>query len=241
MRDADNDTGLAQIDGDGVIPTLESPTKASEFPTDRWGYIVGDYNDGMNFSGVPAYSATPALIAKSNANLPNEGETTSVTFGTKISPSLDPGVYEDTVMFTASAELIPDSATQGMTEWTTGLYWDTSDLEGTYTWQEANEACMELGKRLPSIDEYDTLLTERNITKDQTGVNKITRTPYNFQDNSQYWSSTLAGDNVAGTPLYEYHSYSVINFMVEGATGTIDTNTYASISDNHHVRCVLDK
>ena len=109
MRDTDTDTDLAQVDGAGKIPTLESSVLATEFPSSRWGYAVGEYSDTLEFSGIPSATAeTAALISKSISSLPNEGETTTVTFGARIGAELEPGQYEGSVMFTVVPELMPE-------------------------------------------------------------------------------------------------------------------------------------
>lgn len=243
MRDTDDDTSLAQAGGDGKVLSLENPIKASAFPVDRWGYTIGEYSEDARFLGIPGYTAEPtALIAQNTSGLPNEGETTIITFGAKIGASLEPGVYEDTVMFTVSPELIP-TVPANMSEWTEGLYWDNDDLEGLHSWQEATEACSELGKRLPSANELRALLTAQAITGNAAGVTKITSAPYNFKkaihlndkQAGMYWSSNAQGDPNS--------QFWVDTLYIDNSVGVnAETNVHESMyGSNYSVRCVKDK
>lgn len=107
LRDADKNAALVNTLDTGSILPLDATSKTADFPANHWGYTVGEYiGDGTEFYGVPVASGTPAVLASNNSLTPGDGETTVVTFATKIG-SINAGRYEDTVVFTVSPELVP--------------------------------------------------------------------------------------------------------------------------------------
>jgi len=238
LRNASDDSSLINAKNNEKIPTLEHEIEADYFPTGYYGYST----DGKSFFGVPTLSSAPAILRRTTNLVPNAGESTTVTFGVKVG-NTKPGEYSTSVVFTASPELAP-VAPADMSEWTPGLYWDNNDLEGLYTWSEATVACQRKGKRLPSDNEYRSLLTTQNITNDTTGSEKIRSEPYNFRygigsEYGEYWSSTFLDDNNHNNGPNSIGWDNSLYFH----SGSVYIYTEHSILDNTTmgVRCVKDK
>lgn len=106
LRDTDENAALSNTLDDGLILPLDAASKVADFPVNHWGYTVGEYTDNAEFYGIPVASDTPAVLASNNSLTPGDGETTVVTFATKIG-GINAGRYEDAVVFTASPELTP--------------------------------------------------------------------------------------------------------------------------------------
>lgn len=114
MRDMDDNTSMQNVDGEGEIVTLTESVKPADFPDNHWGFAIGEYSSDIDFLGVPAASSAPVELSASETLTPGDGETTTVTFATKVNSGIGQGRYEDTVIFTVSPELIgtdpiPDS------------------------------------------------------------------------------------------------------------------------------------
>lgn len=114
MKDADNNTSMQNANGEGEIATLAESVKPTDFPDNHWGFAIGEYSSDADFFGIPAASDEPAQLSVSETLTPGDGETTTVTFATKVNSGIEQGLYEDTIIFTVSPELIgtdptPDS------------------------------------------------------------------------------------------------------------------------------------
>ena len=84
-------------DGEDAIKTIDSQYSKDDMPINSWGYYVG--NTVLN--PIPV-KGSPNIIAKSDTAV-SDGETTAVTVGVKVAPTVKSGDYENSLIFTAFA------------------------------------------------------------------------------------------------------------------------------------------
>ena len=107
MANNDTDTSLHHVDTNitTAIPSISTSVDESNFPVNSWAYSLGDITSStQQFSPIPL--PTSAATIKTTAN-PSTEDTTNVTFATKVDTSVPAGTYQDTIVFSVTANRIP--------------------------------------------------------------------------------------------------------------------------------------
>lgn len=100
-------TDLKNYSEGATIPTLTSPQTKANFPVGHWGYSL---DGGENYRGITTYEDTNRLVIDSN-QVGSDG-VTNFTFGVKINDSQPAGMYSNTLLITAVADMqdVPEPA-----------------------------------------------------------------------------------------------------------------------------------
>ena len=111
MADKDTNTSLVNDDYDGqdFLHAIDSITSSitvdgtgSNFTVNKWGYAKDSAT--TTFLPIPASTAAEEIKVTDG---PAENSTTTVTFGTKVNSEVVNGAYEDTVVFSLTANAVP--------------------------------------------------------------------------------------------------------------------------------------
>jgi len=101
MNAISNTTTLTHTNGTNTIPSTNSLTAAA-LPTNNWGYNKG--SGATAFLRIPPLS-TPDTLTATSAPITND--ITIVTVGAKADINILPGIYSNTLMFTAVGNYVP--------------------------------------------------------------------------------------------------------------------------------------
>ena len=209
-----NDTSNALVHSDSRVTRQIAPTgadvSAANMVTDTWGYAVS----GGNYNPVPLLGSG-TTIKEIDEPTGVAIDTTQVSFGTKVSPTLPAGAYSNRVLFTAVAQGGPAPAT-GTFSGITTMQEMTSEICAAET-TPTSAATIPTFSHDTAASDNTTYVPEALLEDTRDGKEYIVR---KLADGNCWMSSNLALDFTTTTTLTPSDSNVSANWTPGVATQT---------------------